>query len=405
MSHHTNEHRIVVLGAGYTGMMCAIGVARRTRRHGGRVLLVNPSDRFTERLRMHQIATGQHLADLRIPDLLTGTGIEFVRGWASRIDPDAREVRVDTVDGQRRLAFDTLVYAIGSVADTATVPGVEAHAYTLNSPREATRLAARLAEVPGGTVAVCGGGLTGIEAATEIAESHPGTRVVLLTRDVPGSTMSPRARGYLTKVLHRMGIEVRSGVEVTKVLPDAVELAGGELVPVDACLWTTGFVARPLAAEAGLAVDRYGRIVVDATLRSVSHPATYAIGDAAAIQQGWGTIHGTCQSGMPSGAHAAETIARRLRGKKGKPFRFGYIHQPVSLGRRDAVIQFTRADDSPRRWFLTGRLAVLYKQFVTGSPPTTYRIAKRLNLPAAALASRGGRANRPGRVRPASAGC
>ena len=49
MTQHNNQHRIVVLGAGYTGLMCAIGTARRTLRHGGQVTLVNPSDRFTER--------------------------------------------------------------------------------------------------------------------------------------------------------------------------------------------------------------------------------------------------------------------------------------------------------------------------------------------------------------------
>ena len=395
MTRKTVEHRIVVLGAGYTGMMCAVRAARRTRRTGGRVLLVNPSDRFTERLRMHQLATGQPLPELRIPDLLAGTGVEFVPGRAGRIDPVRREVRVDAGDGARVLSYDTLVYAIGSVAETTTVPGVDVHAYTLNNPDAAARLAARLAEWPGGTVAVCGGGLTGVEAATEIAESHPAVRVVLLSRDLPGSMMSERARGYLNRALQRLGITVRSGVEITKVLPDAVELAGGELVPVDACLWTTGFVALPLAAEAGFTVDRHGRIVVDPTLRSVSHPTVFAIGDAAAIRQAWGTIHGTCQSGIPSGAHTADAIARQLRGREPRPFRFGYIHQPVSLGRRDAVIQFTHADDSPRRWFLTGRLAVAYKEFVTSSPPVTYRMSKRLTIPLAALSARGGRRNHP----------
>src|SRR5690242_523010 len=129
MTNQTNQHRIVVLGAGYTGMMCAIGAARRTRRHGRRVTLVNPSARFIERLRMHQLATGQKLPDRSIPELLTGTGVSFVEGWASGIDPDARAIRVDTVDGARTLAYDTLVYAVGSVADVTTVPGVDAHAF------------------------------------------------------------------------------------------------------------------------------------------------------------------------------------------------------------------------------------------------------------------------------------
>jgi NADH:ubiquinone reductase (H+-translocating) len=396
MRRTRSEHRIVVLGAGYTGMMCAIRVARRTRRHGGIVTLVNPSPRFTERLRMHQIAAGQDLADIQIPDLIAGTGIEFVPGWATGIDLPKREVHVATTGGGRLLAYDTLVYAIGSVADTATVPGVKAHAYTLDNPRTAVRLAARLAEVPDGTVAVCGGGLTGVEAAAEIAESHPGVRVVLLSRDIPGSMMGDKARAYLNRALDRLGVEVRAGVEITKVLPGAVELAGGELVDADACLWTTGFTAPALAAESGLTVDPPGRIVVDAALRSVSHPAVYAIGDAAAVRQAWGMIHGTCQSGIPSGAHAADTIARQLSGRKGRPFRFGYIHQPVCLGRKDAVIQFTRPDDTPRRWHLTGRWAVAYKEFVTSSPATTYGLSRRFNVPVAALSSRGGRANRPG---------
>ncbi|MET7423934.1 FAD-dependent oxidoreductase [Dactylosporangium sp. NPDC005555] len=380
-------HRIVVLGAGYTGMIAAVRVARRSRRGGlgAAVTLVNPGERFVERLRMHQTATGQGLAVVRIPELLRGTGIEFVQGWAERIDPVRREVGV----GGRVIGYDTLIFAIGSVADTEAVPGAGVHAYTLNSVGSAGRLAEVLAAKGGATVAVVGGGLTGVEAAAEIAERHPAARVVLLSRDVPGPSMVPGARAHLEKALWRLGVEVRTGVEVTKVLPDGVELAGGEVVSADATLWTTGTTGSAIAAEAGLEVDGRGRIVVDQALRSVSHPDVVAIGDAAAIRQPWGMVHGTCQSGIPSGAYAADSIARVLAGKAAKPFRFGYIHQPVSLGRKDAVIQFTRADDSPRRWFLKGRAAVVYKELVTRSPLPAYRLSKRLTVPAAALSSRG----------------
>jgi NADH:ubiquinone reductase (H+-translocating) len=388
------EHRIVVLGAGYTGMMAAIAVARRSRRRGGRVTLVNPSARFTERLRMHQIATGQDLTDHEIPKLVAGTGIEFVQGWASGLDPARRAVHVDTATGGRELGYDTLVYAIGSTADATRVPGADLHAHTLDDPPAARRLAARLAEIRGGTMLVCGAGLTGIEAATEIAESHPDVHVVLLSRGTPGAMMGERARAYLDKALQRLRIEVRAGVEITKVLPDGVELAGGDMVAGDACLWTTGFVAAPLAGESGLEVDAQGRVVVDAALRSVSHPQVYAVGDAAAIRQPWGVVHGTCQSSIPSAAQAAASISRQLRGKPAKPFRFGYIHQPVSLGRRDAVIQFTRPDDSPARWYLTGRAATIYKELVTSSPVPTYRMSRWVTVPAAMLRRPTNRANR-----------
>jgi NADH:ubiquinone reductase (H+-translocating) len=110
------------------------------------VTLVNPATRFTERLRVHQTATGQELADLQIPEMLQGTGIEFVPGWVTGIDAEAREVRID---GERVLPYDTLVYALGSIADTESVPGVTDHAYTLNSAREAGRLAQRLSRSGG----------------------------------------------------------------------------------------------------------------------------------------------------------------------------------------------------------------------------------------------------------------
>ncbi|WP_327086504.1 FAD-dependent oxidoreductase [Nonomuraea sp. NBC_01738] len=366
-----SEQRILVLGGGYTGLLAAIATAKRTREKGTRVTLVNPSPRFTERLRLHQVAAGQELADLRIPDLLRGTGVEFVRGRVREVDASARLV---TLDDGRDLGYDTLVYALGGMADTTTVPGVAEHAFTLNSASDARRFAetVRLAD----TAVVAGGGLTGVEAAAELAESNPGLRVTLISHDEPGSMMGRGARAYLRRTLARLGVEVRAGVRIAKVLPDGVELDGGEWVRSDATLWTTGVRVSPMAARAGLTVDDKGRIVVDATLRSVSHPDVYAVGDAAAVTLSFGVMHGTCQGGIPTAAHAAANITAQVYGKAPKPFRFGYIHQPVSLGRRDAVIQFTRYDDSPRRLFLTGRLAVAYKEFVSSSPWKTFKLLK-----------------------------
>lgn len=375
----TTDTRIVVLGAGYTGMLAAIRLARRTRALNVRITLVNPSARFTERLRMHQIAAGQELADHRIPELLDGTGIEFVQGRATSIDPRAQLV---TVDGQRQLHYDELIYALGSSTDTGVVPGVADHAWTLNDPRTAHTFAGRLAEIAavGGTVTVCGGGLTGIEAAAEIAEAHPDAQVTLISGSEPGAMMGERARAYLNTALDRLGVRRIVGQAVTKVLPDAVELADGALIPAELTLWTAGVRVAPLAADAGIATDARGLIVVDPALRSISHPNIRAIGDAAAVRMDWGRIHGTCQSGLPTAAYTADALARQLRGKTVKPFRFGYFHQPVSLGRSDAVIQFTRADDTPARWYLTGRAAVAYKEFVSSSPVKTYRLSKKMTV-------------------------
>ncbi|RMI32591.1 NAD(P)/FAD-dependent oxidoreductase [Nocardia stercoris] len=391
MTTTPNTHRIVVLGAGYTGMLATVRLARRTRRRDVRIVLVNPSPRFTERLRMHQIAAGQELPDHRIPDLLTGTNVEFVAAAATAIDPTAHTVAL--TDGTE-LGYDTLVYALGSTTDTTTVPGVADHAWTLNDPRTAHRFAARLTEVEAaaGAVTIVGGGLTGVEAATEIAEAHPGLAVTLIATAEPGSMMGDKARAHLTAALDRLGVVRRIGVQVTKVLPDAVDLTDGTTLATDLVLWTAGVRMAPLAAAAGIATDDRGAIRTDPTLRSVSHPEIYAIGDAAVIEQAWGTVHGTCQSGIPSAGYAADAIARRLRGKPVRPFRFGYVHQPVSLGRHDAVIQFTNADDTPKRWYLKGRAAVAYKETVSNSPLPTFKYSRWANLPVAL--SKGGKATR-----------
>ncbi|MEU7744785.1 FAD-dependent oxidoreductase [Nonomuraea sp. NPDC049158] len=380
---------ILILGAGYTGIAAAIRAATRTRRYGGKVTLVSASPRFTERLRLHQTAAGERLRDHAIADIIAGTGIDLVLVRVSALDPERHEVTVNgvvtingvaTVDGEgadtrRVIAYDKLIYALGTVTDAST-PGVAEHAYVYDDHDQAVRLARRLSELDRGTVVVAGGGLTGVESATELAEAHPNLRVVLLSRGRPGSMMGEKARAYVERAMDRLGIQVRDGAEVTKVLPDAVELAGGELVHSDATLWTAGTKGLPLAAEAGLTVDGQGRIVVDAALRSESHPDVYAVGDAAAVRQPYGVMHGTCQGGIPTGLHAADALADGLRGRAVKAFRFGYVHQPLSLGRRDAVIQFTHPDDTPRRAYLKGRWAIAYKETVSGSPMPTYRLLK-----------------------------
>jgi NADH dehydrogenase len=364
----------VILGAGYAGLAAAVQLAVRTRRDDTvRITLVNAGDRFTERLRLPLTATGQEVADLRIPDLLAGTGARFEPGWVTSVDLAARTVTLD----ERKITFDLLVYALGSVADTAAVPGADEHAYTLNSFDDASVLADRLA---GATSVVIGGaGPTGVEAAAEIASRHPHLTVTLAGRHEPGAAMHPKARAHLRAALDRLGVRtVRA--EIRKVLPDGVQL-DEETVPADLFLWAGGTRVSPLAA--GMTTDDRGRIVTDPALRSVSHPFVYAVGDAAAIRQPYGIMHGTCQGGMPTGVHAALSILRELAGKEPRPFRFGYYHTPVSLGRRDGVVQFTHGDDTPRRFYLTGRLAARYKEIVTASPWPTYRRMRRMPSSAA----------------------
>ncbi|WP_186382939.1 NAD(P)/FAD-dependent oxidoreductase [Amycolatopsis rhizosphaerae] len=353
----TTQERIVVLGAGYTGLAAAKLAARWT---SAEVTLVNRYDRFVERVRLHQLAAGQPLRDRPLTGLLEGTGVRLVVDRVTRIDPGARTVRTE---GGRDLAYDHLVYALGSQADLDSVPGAAEHAFTVADLDHARELAGRLGESR--VVAVAGGGLTGIEAAAELAESRPELKVRLLTGGKLGSGLSERGRRHLARALRRLAIDVREDAKVAEVRADGLVLDGGEHVAADTVVWTAGFTVPGIARESGFAVDANGRLVVDATLRSVSHPEVLGIGDAAALRRPDGQeLRMACATGMPTAQRAVRSLADRLAGREPKPLRFRYLNQCISLGRRDGLIQFVRADDSPVEAVLTGRLAARYKETI-----------------------------------------
>jgi NADH:ubiquinone reductase (H+-translocating) len=347
---------IVVLGAGYAGQLAANLAARKL---DAEVTVINERDRFVERVRMHQFAAGQDLREHTLADLLRGTGARLVVDRVTGIDPAARTVRLQSGAPVR---YDTLIYALGSRADLASVPGVAEHAYTVTSVEQAASLRARLAD--GGVVTVVGGGLTGIESATELAESRPELKVRLLTADVLGGRLSDKGSAYLRRTFARLGIEVRDAAAVAEVRADGVVLADGEHVPSDVVVWTTGFTVPDLAREAGMAVDEHGRLLVDESMRSVSHPDVYGAGDAALVRHAGHELRMACATGLPTAQSAVRSIQARAAGREPHPMRLRYFNQCISLGRRDALIQFVRGDDSPVEAVLTGRVAALYKELI-----------------------------------------
>jgi NADH:ubiquinone reductase (H+-translocating) len=358
---------VLVLGAGYSGLVAAKLVARHT---SATVTLVNADSRFVERVRNHQLATGQHWRHRSLDELLAGTGVRLVVDRVTRIDAAHR--RVHLAGESQPLGYDVLIYALGSRADTASVPGVAEHAFTVADAEQATRLAERLRSA--GTVAVVGGGLTGIETAAELAESRPELKVRLVTGGQLGAGLSERGRRHLHRTFGRLGVEVHEHATVTSVDADGVLLADGGHVGADTVVWTTGFTVPPLAREAGFAVDGRGRLVVDGSQRSVSHPEVYGIGDAAAAHQPDGQeLRMACATGMPVAHHAATAIAARFAGREPGPLRFRFINQCISLGRRDALIQFVHADDTPHEVVLGGRVAALYKEAIVRGAAYTQR--------------------------------
>lgn len=356
-------HHIVVIGAGYAGLATAGRVSRLLR--GARVTLVNAAPQFVERVRLHQVAAGQPHREHQLADVVRGTGIELVVGRVLTLDVERHELLIDTRG--EPLGYDTLVYALGSVADTGTVPGVAEHAVSISGLGGAHELRDRIHEEVArrGVLTVVGGGLTGIETAAELAETYPALRVRLLTGAEPGEALSPRGGAHLRRVFDRLGVEVHAGARVDEVRPDAVALAGGRTVGTDLTVWAAGFGVPGVARQAGLAVDGRGRIVVEPTMRSVSHPDVYSVGDSAVMRRSDGQeLRMACATGLPAGWYTAGVVAARLAGREPRPFEFRYFNQCISLGRRDGLIQFVDRDDRPHQAILTGSTAARYKELV-----------------------------------------
>ncbi|MEV4921034.1 FAD-dependent oxidoreductase [Streptomyces tirandamycinicus] len=355
MTTHSSGDRphVLVLGAGYAGLMAALRLAPHAR-----VSLVDPSDRFTERVRLHELAAGVR-PDVSHPlsHFLRPAGIEHIAARATGIDPATRTV---TTDDGRRLPYDRLVYALGS--RTAPV-GERAH-----TAETAAGLPKRLQDGPG-SVAVVGGGLTGIELAAELAESRPEWRVSLHSEGRVGSGFTPRARDHALGVLRARGVRIEQGRRIAE--PDSVD--------ADEVVWAASMVPNTeLAAAAGLPLDPSGRVRVDGALRSTAFPEVYVAGDAAAASSARaGALRMACATAMPMGSHAAASIISEFRGREPRTFDYGFLTQCVSLGRREGLVQFVRADDSPRDRFLTGRPAARVKEQVVRSTVGLLRIAAR----------------------------
>ncbi|MDX2648488.1 FAD-dependent oxidoreductase [Streptomyces sp. PA03-1a] len=360
------QHRIVVLGAGYTGASAAGRLARRLHREDVAITLVNAEPDFVERVRMHQLATGQDLTTRPLGEMFAGTGVELKAAKVTGIDPDRRTVAVHGADGAGELTYDTLVYALGSGWKDQGVPGAAEHAHEIAGRPGALRVRERLAALDAGRpVLVVGGGLTGLEAATEIAEARPDLAVALAAHGGLGDWLSGKGARHLRKVVDRLGITVHEHTTVTAVAADHVTTADGTSIPAAVTVWTTGFAVHPIAGATTLETTGTGRIVVDGTMRSVSHPDVYAIGDAAlAMGPGDKPLRMSCASGIPTAWQAADAIAARLTGGKLPNTPLRYFNQCISLGRKEGLIQYVTADDRAVSAALTGRLAALYKELV-----------------------------------------
>ena len=358
--------QVIVLGAGYAGLMAAMRLAAETPPQQAAITLVSAHEMFDERVRSHQWAAGQALRRYPLSQLVHGTRIELVQAQVVEVQPAGRQVQVRGEAGAQTLRYDYLVYALGSRVATADVPGVREHAFPLD-PDRAAELASRLAplEHRNGRLLVVGSGNTGVEVASELAESYPALNVTLATRRSFARNLSEGARDHIRKAFARLGITFLEDTDiVTLEAGRALAADGGEL-PFDVCIWTGGFAVSDLARRAGLRVNERGQILIDRAMRSLSHPEIYAVGDAAyPMEEPGAPVRMSLYTAIMMGAHGADTLAAQLRGEAPSAFGLSYVALGLSLGRRDGVFQLLDGNqDTPLRFILTGRLANRMREF------------------------------------------
>ncbi|WP_067280170.1 NAD(P)/FAD-dependent oxidoreductase [Streptomyces jeddahensis] len=360
------KHRIVVLGAGYAGAYVAGTLARRLSPADTEITVVNAEPDFVQRLRLHQFAAGQEIEAPQLADVFAGTGIRLCLARVTAVHPERQVVAVAGADGGGELGYDTLVYALGSHVADHGVPGVAEHAFDVTGRASALRLRERLDSLgrrgEGGSVLVIGDGLTGIETATEIAESRPGLSVALVARGELGARLSAGARSHLRQACDRLGITVLEHTSAEAVEATRVLRADGTALASDATVWTAGFAVSPIAAAGGLQVTEDGRIVVDRTMRSLSHPNVYAVGDSAyAIGDNGRPLPMSCASAGYTGRQATAAIVGRLTGRKIANTKLEYVGNHISLGRRDGILQMVDDEAQAKPKYVSGRNAARIK--------------------------------------------
>lgn len=350
---------IVVLGGGFAGLWAAAGAARKLAE------LTIPADRvrvtLVNRDAFHSIRVRNYESDLsavRVPlaKVLDPIGVRLVVADVESIDPRRQEVLLKRDGSVQMLAYDRLVFALGSQLMRPPLAGLAEYAFDVDTYDGAARLQSHLRSLakhtpsPGTwTALVVGAGLTGIELTCELPgrlkaiQTQSGIdtpiRVVLADHsDHLGSTMGDAARPVIAEALRSLGIETRTGVRVVSIDAEGATLDSGERIGAATVAWCAGMRANPLAATLGVAQDRFGRVGVDEHLKVKGLGNVFAAGDVAAMKiDGPHDSVMSCQHGRPMGRYAGHNVVCDLLGLPMLPLQIDWYVTVLDLGPWGAV--------------------------------------------------------------------
>ena len=379
-SDSENLHRIVVVGGGAAGLELVTQLGDRLgRRSRAAVTLVECARTHLWKPLLHAVAAGSlDPGEYEVNYLAQAHwhGFRYHYGEMVGLDRAAKEVHLGaTVDDEgrqispaRSIGYDTLVIAIGSVTNDFGTPGVAKYAVQLETPAQAERFNHRLVNAclraqtqtepvrPGQLhVAVVGAGATGTELAAELhrtirevigyglerIDPQRDVRIVLIEgapRVLPG--LPERISQETHRLLDKMGVEVRTGAQVTEVSLDGLTLADGSFIASELVVWAAGVKAPEVLSRLdGLEANRINQLVVESTLQTTRDPDIFAIGDCAACPRVGTTtsVPPRAQAAHQEAAHMVRQIHLLLRGASLQPYTYRDFGSLVSLGKWSTV--------------------------------------------------------------------
>jgi NADH dehydrogenase len=264
---------------------------------------------------------------------------------------------IETISGS--FSFDFLILSPGSETNFYCFPHIRENCLTFKTIADAVLLRNRLIDAleRGAmekdeekkrkllTIAVAGGGCTGVEVVAEIAQFIK----VILSRDYPEikreevriylieamGRILPSFPEFLSEVatqrLRRMGIEVLLNCPIQGVDRDSIQLKD-RTIRNGILVWTAGVKANDLAIAPDVNRDINGRITVNDHLEIPGYPGVYVIGDAALLVKDKRPLPPTASVAVQEAKYVAQSIRLQIERKEIPPFEFHYRGDMASLG-------------------------------------------------------------------------
>lgn len=349
--------KVVILGAGFGGLTAA-----RALDSLADVTLVDRHNFQTFLPLLYQVSTAGLAADhvaYPIRGALRKTGVKFRMGSPISVDHRNKSIKLDSSE---TLDFDYLIVALGSTTNDFDIKGVAEHSLGMKSVSEALNIRSeimrrfedlcRFEDDTQFSIAVVGGGPTGVEMAGAIAELKRGplnsdnaqaakNMSVFLIEAGPRllPSLSKKSSDRTKKDLEKLGVTVFTGAAVKQVAPRQIHLSDGKSIPAEITIWAAGVKGEPAMKLLALPEDGI-RITVDKTLQVSNYPYVFAIGDIAGAKGRDGNfLPMVAPVAIQQARFVAKQIGRIIKNEPLKEFSYLDKGSMATIGRNKAVVE------------------------------------------------------------------